>query len=163
MAESPVPELPGTAPAARDVCPRCRRPVEVVWLFCPSCDERLKDTRDGPVRSRTGEGVGLKSLVHTIGVNGLAVLGVLSFISLLSACLGGGDRAARCMVVMVVLFFVGVIIAGRQVRRTGRAEQTPWLAVQMILAVYGLFLVALIALGVLADFIPGFWFFRFGF
>ena len=41
----PVPATPPPLPVRAATCPSCGKPVQDVWLFCPYCEEPLKESR----------------------------------------------------------------------------------------------------------------------
>lgn len=126
------------------VCPRCHKPVEAVWLFCPNCEERLKDTRDGPIRSGTAAaelGTTVQKVLACIGL-----IPFLFFVAIIPASILSldWDNAFRSGLFFGGLCFLGVIIGVRRAWDRGDDVRT-WSVLVSILAVFGLIIPGCIA------------------
>src|SRR5262249_17897525 len=100
-----VPNQPRpTAP----VCPRCQNSIELVWLFCPHCEERLKDERHGPMREFAIEPSPLNNSFRRF----LAIVGVLPVLGMTwlmsQALIRGNSRDLYSLLIV----FCAVAIAG---------------------------------------------------
>lgn len=152
--EEPLPPPPTFAAITRPTsCPRCQKKIEPHFLFCPHCEEPLRETRDGPIIKPDD----VPSPFGSTGRIFLAILGLFPFLSLVGtiiAVIFSGDVGS--MIGIGFLLWVPGILGGLVAisRANKRGEPISVLSVFTgILTVFGVFMVASFALMVFAFFI----------
>jgi hypothetical protein len=129
--------------------------VERAWLFCPHCDERLRNVREGPVRTTT-----LADLASRYGLEwvkfALGYLGFFPFLGLWALLVvgltgGGLSLAVTAGFFLFLAWCLGASIAREDAQTRGeRADLgAKFLAMQVVLgtfAAYVLIVALVIAL-----------------
>jgi len=146
-AETPPRPLPRKGPL---VCPACGKPVEEVWLFCPNCEERLKDTRQGPIRtfssSLEGKGVTVRNVLAFVGFFPFAAMVATVVMSLIAW--NAGDAVPAGVALWFAGFFGALIAVARARKRD--VPITVWSIFLSIFTVLGALVASGLALFIFA-------------